>query len=346
MSSPRALDANCRVIKKAVESLLVEPEQESLLRRQGIATTSVEIPEEQHGANIATSIFSNIDVADLVIVDISPRGNDHDKFSPNVFYELAMVHALGIPCVLVCDTGEVPFYLRMNHIYVVESLTAEAVSAALREPLHKFLLNDPALDLVANPTMDFFGRPIVDISAAAGVAAAYFENLINRALVETGFIGHYENEFQHLITCRPPDIISHTYEEDFQKLGILLEQELGVQLTKKDLPMIDRNSRRGLSGLFVGKVMIDLPTIAYTLAKSPRFRSLESRILKMLKGGEPTPDQQRVLHQASERLLDQFESSLQDLIFHRSKETAFRRTAHSFCTFENLPAKLLELRAV
>lgn len=110
--------------------------------------------------------------------------------------------------------------------------------------------------------------------------------------------------------------------------------------------MIEHFNRRGLSGHFIGDVMIDLPTIACTLAKSPRFRSLESRILVACNGAELNPEQRRILHQASEKLLDQFESSVQYLMAQRAQEVAFRRTARSFCTFQNLPAKLRELGLV
>lgn len=341
MSSPLALDASCRAIARAIDALLSEPEQQAFLQRQGIATTSVKIPEEQHG-NIVTAIFGAIDEADLVIVDISPRGNEHDNFSSNVFYELAMVHSLGIPCLVVSDTATVPFYLRMNHIYVVERVTTEAVIPILRDPIRKFLAN-AALDFVASPITDFYGSPIVDISAAAGVAAAYFENLIHRALAEeTGFIRYYGDVFQHLITVRPPDIINHTYQQDLLDLSSRIRTELGVELTPKEFPPKDPTAKRGLSGQFVGKVLIDLPTTVYTLANSPRFRSLQRRLSRL----GITPGQRQALHQASDRLVSQFEASVQELMEDRAQRIALRQTAHSFCTFENLPAKLLELRAV
>jgi hypothetical protein len=59
-----------------------------------------------------------------------------------------------------------------------------------------------------------------------------------------------------------------------------------------------------------------------------------------------SPGQRRVLHQASERLVNQFEASLQELMEDRAPQITLRLTAHSFCTFDNLAAKLRELQAV
>jgi hypothetical protein len=73
MASATSLDARCVLIGRAIRGLLKEPELKRLLLRNGTAHVKVEIPEDQHGS-IARAIFSKVDVADLVIVDITPEG--------------------------------------------------------------------------------------------------------------------------------------------------------------------------------------------------------------------------------------------------------------------------------
>ena len=65
-------------------------------------------------------MFSKLDTADLVIFNITPR-IDETNTSPNVFYELGLVHALGLPYLIVVQEGnEVPFYLKSTRYYEVK----------------------------------------------------------------------------------------------------------------------------------------------------------------------------------------------------------------------------------
>ena len=273
-------------------------------------------------------------------MNITPKDEAAGSFSPNVFYELGLLHSLGIPYLLLWREGTaVPFYLAGSRIHAVSSFNEATLRKALREPLKKFLANDPGTDLSANPITDFYRLPVVDISAAIGVASGYFDNLVRRALLENGFIGRADGKFRHLIVCRPPDIVEHTFEQDLADLKATIKRKLGADMEKQDLPMIAGFDKRGLSGHFVEDIMIDIPTAAYTLKRSPRLRALERRTLREGKS-RATAESQRLMLQASEKLLDQFESCLK---FYVDSETGFRKSALTICSFRELPGKLRRL---
>lgn len=340
MPSAKSLDSSCATIKKALDSLLSARSAKAVMKKAGTVGFNVEIPERLDGATIVASVFERIDAADLVVINITPKDGSPRRFSPNVFYELCLVHALGIPCLLLMRKGTpIPFYLGNSRVREVSDFHEDTLIEALREPLTKFLRNDPGTDLTANPISDFYRLPLVDISAAVGVATGYFENLVRRALLENSFIGRNDGQFRHLIVCRPPDIITHTYEEDFAVLKELVKREAGAELVRKDLPMIEGFDKRGLSGHFIEDVMIDLPTAAYTLKRSPRLQALERRTRRDGKT-RATPESLRVLKQASEKLLDQFETCLR---FHVDEETGFRKSALSFSSMSELMGQLRAL---
>jgi hypothetical protein len=84
-----------RVIKTAVQEIV---------RRHALDEVTVTAPDDLRGSTIATDVFSRLDAAELVVADLSER-------SPNVFYELAFVDALGLAAIVLCDDEtDIPFY--------------------------------------------------------------------------------------------------------------------------------------------------------------------------------------------------------------------------------------------
>ena len=341
MPSAKSVDSSCRAIKNALDALLKDGGLAPAALKAQDDWWTVRIPEELDGAGIAAGVFAEIDAADLIVLNITPKDEAAANFSPNVFYELGFLHALGVPYLLVRREGtSVPFYLADSRIHTVQDFTEDSLKAALREPLRKFI-NDLGTDFSGNPITDFYGLPVVDISAAIGVASGYFENLVRRALLENGFIGNYGEQFQHLIVCRPSDMLNRSFEQDFADLK-KLAGELGGELVKKDFPMIANFDKRGLNGHFVKDVMIDIPTAAYTLKRSPRLRALERRTLREGKA-RPSAASKRLMAQASMKLLDQFESCVK---FYADSEMGFRKSALTFASLDDLPNVLRELKAV
>jgi len=147
----------------------------------------VRAPIKDRGSDIPTDVFDNIDIADLLIADISLP-------NPPVFYELAYAHSLGVPTILVQDAskGQDAFYLKLSRYQPVTAITPDAVKAALTDclagwlkalgfELKKNLETEPLSPgkLMINPITKFYlNVPLLDISAAAGLALGYLENFI------------------------------------------------------------------------------------------------------------------------------------------------------------------------
>lgn len=135
--------------------------------------------------------FLSIDQADLAIVDISQR-------SPNVFYELSMLHALGRPTILIdnkATVGDLPFYLRRTKVIGVDDFSVEQVAPALMETLSTYVSSGSFLAARSNPIEQFYGSALVDASAASGIATGYFYNFVRRVIAnDTGLIPRLQKQ--------------------------------------------------------------------------------------------------------------------------------------------------------
>jgi hypothetical protein len=162
---------NTRNIKTALEGIV---------RDHDIRDIQFDIPQELYGQNIPRAVFSAIDLSDLVIADISSR-------SPNVMYELAFAHALGINTMLIdiddISSPDLPhttkkkiFYLHHDRTIRPSSVSQEDIRSAL-EPLIRNWLSGEG-ELPTNPLTEFYDVPLVDISAVAGIVLGYAENFI------------------------------------------------------------------------------------------------------------------------------------------------------------------------
>lgn len=164
---------NTHNIKEALEGIFRD--------RGDIIDVQLDIPQELYGSNIPRDVFSAIDLSDLVVADISHR-------SPNVMYELAFAHALGISTMLI-DIEDVLspglplaskksiFYLRHDRIIQPSSGSREDIRVALEPLIHSWLNGEH--ELPTNPLTEFYDVPIVDISAVAGIVLGYAENFVS-----------------------------------------------------------------------------------------------------------------------------------------------------------------------
>jgi hypothetical protein len=125
---------------------------------------------------IMNAVIKAIDRADLVIVDIT----DHN---PNVFYELAVCHALGIPTILIrekpkADSVPVPFDIRDFYYYDIEVNKPRAIRDLLEEKIAEVDKQIAAGVIFDNPLTLYYKEPITNISPAAGLAQGYFHNFV------------------------------------------------------------------------------------------------------------------------------------------------------------------------
>jgi hypothetical protein len=289
-----AVASHTTVIKTAVETLL---------EKHLLTEVAVTAPDDLRGATIATDVFSRLDAADLVIADLS-------EASPNVLYELAFVDALGLPTILVCDDDtDVPFYFRGHRIQQVGTVTPEAVTAALEPIVPAVVRGDGTHDLVSNPLRDFYHAPVVDISAAAGLAIGYYENFVREVIRNDGILDTNPTRARGLLVVVPAALSNR--RDDRQAIEDQAAALAGLPI-ERDQRLQRPGSDRSFTAALIGHLVVDVASAPYSLDKSPRIRQLRRR-LGTLHGLARTA-RDVMIGQMTRSLLAAFERALRDQI--------------------------------
>lgn len=338
-SDEKNVSSSTKLIGEAVESLLLEKQLKAFLTSTNTTPLPVQIPENWMGSEIVNGILERLDTADLVIVNLTPYNGIGGSASPNVFYELGLLHALGMPVICVAQEGtDIPFYARHNRIRMVKSFEVEEIKNQLRLPLTNFLNPEDSSDFTDNRITQFYGLPIVDISAAVGLATGYYQNFVYRLLDRRGIIHFNKEVVTHLIIVRPKNI-RHEFEQDKDLLEKTLKEN-GYTLQKRinlEDPLDTKG--RGLNVDCVGSIILDIPSTIYPLKKSPRMLSLTERLdrsngYKMA----PNPNREAALRQLSERMLDRVQHVI---MYHMRKDTGIiLQDRLDFATIEEVPGLL------
>lgn len=317
MSEDETVAASCIPVQRAVEALLKEPAIARILDLAGIAEgdRKVHVPEKIGGQDIIAGVLSRLDIADLVIFNLTPKAGEKQA-SGNVMYELGLVHSLGIPAMFVIEKEvpgdekrKAPFYVGQTHQHRVADFSEETLKKELRPTLMDFLgQSDGANDYLNDRITQFYGGlPVVDISAAAGLATGYYYNFLSRLITEGGFLGLYPKLIRKVVVVRP-DSIESGYQEDVAKLKqVLADRGLELQTAKLDPPPGDTLGILWFD--HVDGIVVDIPRTIYPLRRAPRLLAYHDRH-KRLKAGEA----ERVFHQRllrfSEALLDRFREGI------------------------------------
>jgi nucleoside 2-deoxyribosyltransferase len=308
--------ASTAPIRDAVESLLREPAFETLLTRGGVAAGDryVHIPEGTNEPEIVHSILGRLDTADLVLFNLTPK-TGREEASANVFYELGLVHALGIPAIVIkTDRGVVPFYAGTMRQQRVPNFEIDTLKEALREPLRDFLDSENSQTNFLNDRVtQFYGLPIVDISAAVGLATGYYQNFLSRLITEGGFIAAHPDLIRHVVVVRPSGVDS-TYPADMQMLKAALA-EAGYTLATEKLTPPAGDTLGQLWFDHVQGIVLDLPRTIYPLQRSPRLLSLRDRSRTSRGRGGDRAFTQR-FRQLGEQLLDRVEAAIRYQLHH------------------------------
>lgn len=318
MSEDETVAASCIPVQRAVQALLKEQKIASVLDLAGIAEgdRKVHVPEQIGGQDIIAGVLSRLDIADLVIFNLTPKKGE-SQASGNVMYELGLVHSLGIPAMFVMEKeapGEakrkVPFYVGQTHQHRVADFSEEALKDALRPTLIDFLREDDvANDYINDRITQFYGGlPIVDISAAAGLATGYYYNFLSRLITEGGFLGLYPKLIRKVVVVRP-ETIESSYQEDVAKLKQVLANR---GLVLKQGEKLDPPPGDTLGILWfdhVDGIVVDIPRTIYPLRRAPRLLAYHDRH-KRLKAGEAERVFQQRLLRFSEALLDRFREGI------------------------------------
>ena len=326
------------VIGQALKLVLTEQRFSDLLKANHINDYEIHIPQDWNEPEIIKGILSRLDIADLAIVNLTPKTGYNGTPSPNVYYELGLLHSLGMPVIPIYENKTpIPFYMLTHRGYGVAEFSTEAVANALRAPLEKFLDPDDGIDFADNRITQFYdGLPIVDISAAVGLATGYYYNFVGRLLREGSFVSHYPGKIKKLIIARPLDIMN-TYEQDRLYLrDVLSRAGFSLATEKLDAPPGDDKGPVWID--HVNGTVIDLPRTIYPLKISPKLLSMQERMDKM--AYSPTRETKRnlFLKQTGERLLDKVE---QTILYHIRKEReGYRRNLLHFSTIDDIPKML------
>jgi hypothetical protein len=224
------------------------------------------IPTDLLGGSIVENVFSKIDEADFAIADISHR-------SANVFYEVAFFNALGTPVILLDLQGrDIPFYWRQDSIVGLKDFSVGSIEPQLTGILRSYFnANDP-VQLSNNLITRFYGGiPLVDISAAAGVAVGFFENFARPVLTEgQGVLAIPENGVDHLLIIRPDRI--NDYGSDRDSISELLAR---AEARTVKAPL---HPRRAVTAHVLERVIVDFPTPLYAMFRAPRYAKLRDRL--------------------------------------------------------------------
>ena len=264
------------MLKKLVDEIVAE------IRRTdpAIDPVSVDWPDNYVSAAIIPGVLDKIEAADLVICDLTGG-------SANVMYEVGLVHALGLPYVLVSGDAEPPFYFKAyQSILGLDPASrfdqAKEPHRRLLERVRDFLkavrdASDGAghpESFARNPVSEYFnGLPIVDISAPVGLAAGYWVNAIRRFVRDTGYFESPPRTvtlqaqggapgvekplaIRHFVAVRPIDGLKESYDDDFGRLQAALKA-LGYGLVRGAIHQATPQDLRQFGAQFLGRLQPD-----------------------------------------------------------------------------------------
>jgi len=336
--------ASTAPIRDAIGALLGEPEFEELLARAHIGKNDrfVHIPDGFNDQEIVNSVLSHLDMADLVVFNFTPKTGKTET-SPNVFYELALVHSLGIPAiVIVAGDKKIPFYASTTNQHRVKDFLPSTLMDALRVPLREFIdFEHRETNLTDNRVTQFYRMPVVDISAAVGLATGYYHNFLSRLITEGGFLALYPDLIRQVIVVRPSGVDS-TYPADMELLKEGLTQAGHKLETAKNLAPPPNDPLGQLWFDHVKGIVLDIPRTIYPLQRSPRLLSLLGRMQSLPSAKAQRSYEQR-WHQVGEHLLDRVEAGIRYQLNFDAQRV--RSNILHFSTISKAPVLVKELLA-
>jgi hypothetical protein len=141
----------------------------------------VETPDIPQSGNIMNHVIKACDRAQLVIADTT--GNN-----PNVLYEMAVLDAMGRPCVPVkiasLESNEEPmaFDRAQYRYFTIYRDKPEDATRRLTAVIEEILKAQESGNFLSNPLTDYFKVPLSSFSSAYGAARGYYYNLIVPAI--------------------------------------------------------------------------------------------------------------------------------------------------------------------
>jgi hypothetical protein len=259
------------------------------------------------GGAIDDFVLLSIDQADLAVADISLRG-------ASVFYELALLHALGRPTILIdykSQLRDAPFYVKDQRVLGVTDFTVDELTAVLMEALSTQQTGGDFRAFWTNAITSFYTVPLVDASAANGLATGYFYNFARWMIMEGS--GVLARMARHVI--REPRGITHLA---IVRPSSIRQMDQARQIVE-GLPGFYRGRRykfddfpRDFMLNTIGPYIVDYPTPLESLTVSPSYIKVRRLLRDYPQHGEDLGAK------LDERLI----SAYMDTILHLAQNTA------------------------
>lgn len=271
--------------------------------------------DKDNAGMITSTVFGMIDTTELGVMDVSSG-------SPSVMYELAMMHALGIPTIPIVlrpkeGTRKVPFYLKDTYQADVSDFEEETLYTVLKPMVRRVIFggatgNDPA----DNPMTQYYGLPLLDISASTGLATGYFHNFLRHLIkVNDGVLAKRDDILDRLVVLQPESLsdaegLKQKTERRLAREGIEMFQVGG----RDGQVYEDREQARGQMLLYAaGRYIFDAPAPLAAQEASPRFRRLRKMMVPASAQGPAGDSARELLHRFEQRMIEGFMSTLRRL---------------------------------
>jgi hypothetical protein len=273
-------------------------------------------PPSGGAGDISSEVFARIDECDLGIFDCSGPAHEtkdgdvlRERASPNVIYEVGLMHALGRPTIIVDIPGLSVFYLSQCYHCLTQDFQTETLREVLRASLREVIRSalspqtfffsdglgddDPAEDPLQNPELNpltkHYSMPLIELASSTGLATGYFRNMLldifkGRFALEIApkrsddSINPRAGEgyrFSHLVILVPDDLEGvEVLRHDL--LDMLKEPQiaaLGLRHEKIVLPASEKDKRtRDKTFASIGPYLYDIPTTLIATTLSPPYR--------------------------------------------------------------------------
>lgn len=269
-------------------------------------------------------IFGQIDTCDLIVADMT-------GFNPNVIYEVAFAHSLGVPCVYLrfdlstveeadgngqdtkrmesTDQDKIEHYFKLS---LIPSVTAEELKNGQNESFDRQLNAAISGDISIGKTIltNYYGGVApIDAEFVRGLAEGYYRNFLRRLLACEPPEGFKGVSFRVLI----PDTFTVKDSEIRRKVEEVLgsgSRELSSNTLKRALRVSHTEKKTGKQlAMPEDQFFFDIPTTLLTITESYKYK----KVFKGKHSGETyfdDLDRDRL----TDRLARRFTSMLWELI--------------------------------
>jgi hypothetical protein len=280
---------------KAVSNIAREMNEEArAISGMDYDFVSVSGPPPAGPGYIPDKVFDLLDKSDLGIFDMSGAVYTTEdgkavwtRASPNVIYEYAFLHGLGVPTLPVAVEGHpIEFYFNQSSRLTVKRFTVAQLQKILRDPI-KAAVNGRGNEIFRqNPISKFYdGISLVDISSTMGLANGYYFNFLRHATNHQNSVfdqlnttGHGHLGLKKLVILKPESM------SELQQLRRRLSEQvkdIGLELNtlKEDASQV--GSRRPFNFDHVGQYIVDILMPIGAMAVSPRYEKNLKLMIEM-----------------------------------------------------------------